>query len=87
MGRKVLATDTIRRVYARTEGKVPVIGVGGIATPEDAWQKIRAGASLLQVYTALIFQGPSLPHDLHAGLLQILEREGVSRLQDVVGQG
>ncbi len=84
---KDLATATIRRVYARTQGRVPVIGVGGITTAEDAWQKILAGADLLQVYSALIFEGPGLARTLHEGLADILAREGVRSLADAVGQG
>lgn len=83
---KDLATQTIRRVYARTQGRVPVIGVGGIATADDAWEKILAGADLLQVYSVLIFEGPGVVKDLHLGLLDIMAREGVTRLADVVGQ-
>ena len=83
---KHLATATIRRVYARTQGKVPLIGVGGIATAEDAWEKLLAGADLLQVYSALIFAGPGLAKELHLGLLDIMEGEGVKSLAEVVGQ-
>ena len=82
-----LATATIRRVYARTQGRVPVIGVGGIASADDAWDKLLAGADLLQLYSALIFQGPGLVKAIHLGLLDIMDREGVKRLGDVVGQG
>ncbi len=84
---KDLATQTIRRVYARTRGRVPVIGVGGITTADDAWEKLLAGADLLQVYSALIFHGPGLAKQLHLGLLDIMEREGVKKLGDVVGRG
>ncbi len=81
------ATQTIRRVYARTQGRVPVIGVGGIATADDAWEKLLAGADLLQVYSALIFQGPGVVKAIHLGLLDIMEREGVKSIGEVVGQG
>ncbi len=84
---KPLATAMVRRVYARTQGRVPVIGVGGIATADDAWEKILAGADLLQVYSALIFEGPGLAKALHEGLLDIMAREGVRTLGEVVGQG
>jgi dihydroorotate dehydrogenase len=84
---KDVATRTIRRVYARTRGRVPVIGVGGIATADDAWEKLLAGADLLQLYSALIFHGPGIVEQIHLGLLEIMAREGVHALHEVVGQG
>ena len=56
------STEVLRRVYALTEGKVPLIGVGGVASAEDAYAKIRAGASLVQLYSALVYTGPPLSH-------------------------
>ena len=84
---RALATQAIRRVRSRTAGRVPIIGVGGIATADDAWEKLLAGADLLQIYTALIYDGPGLVRTLHGDLLQRLEREGARSLSEVVGQG
>jgi dihydroorotate dehydrogenase len=72
------AERTCARLYLRTLGSVPVIGVGGIATAEDAYRRIRAGASLIQVYTALVYEGPSLPGRLERGLAKLLERDGLT---------
>lgn len=82
-----LATQTVRRVYAQTQGKVPIIGVGGIETADDAWDKLLAGADLLQVYSAFIYRGPTLLHDLHVGLQARMDAEGVRNLRELVGQG
>jgi dihydroorotate dehydrogenase len=59
--------------------------VGGIFTSDDAWDKIAAGASLLQVYTGLVYEGPSIAGDIVRGLKARMEREGVKRLADLVG--
>jgi len=66
------------RLFLRVSGRAPIIGVGGIATAEDAYRRIRAGASLLQVYTAFIYGGPSLARDLQDGLARLLERDGLT---------
>jgi dihydroorotate dehydrogenase len=64
--------------------KVPIVGVGGIATPEDAYARIRAGASLVQLYTALIYEGPGLPRRISAGLTALLARDRLT-LQEAIG--
>ncbi len=79
------ATEVVRRVARRAAGRLAVIGVGGIATPEDAYTKIRAGASLVQVYTGLIYQGPNLARRLVIGLQRLLDRDGLS-LGEAVGR-
>jgi len=66
------------RLYLRVGGRAPIVGVGGIATAEDAYRRIRAGASLLQVYTALIYRGPSVARDIQDGLARLLERDGLT---------
>lgn len=65
--------------------KLPLVGVGGIASAEDAYQRLRAGASLIQLYTALIFEGPSLPRRINAGLAALLKRDGLS-LAEAIGK-
>lgn len=79
------ATDVIRFLYRQTQGKMPLIGVGGIFTAEDAYARIKAGASLVQFYTALVYEGPFLPRRINAGLLRQMERDGVKRIADAVG--
>ncbi|AFZ45065.1 dihydroorotate oxidase A [Halothece sp. PCC 7418] len=79
------ATEIIRFIYDETEGKLPIIGVGGIFTAEDAWEKITAGATLLQVYTGWIYEGPLMPRRVMAGLTQKLDEHGLLSLSDAVG--
>lgn len=66
------STEVIRHLYRQTRGALPIIGVGGISGVEDAWEKVLAGATLLQVYSGLVFEGPSLPTDLILGLRERL---------------
>lgn len=80
-----MATATVRRVFRVTKGKVPIIGVGGIASAEDAYEKILAGANLVQVYTGLIYEGPTLAAKINRGLLQLLERDGLANVAAAVG--
>ncbi len=81
------STQVLARLHRETGGRLPLIGVGGIASPEDAWQKIRAGASALQIYTALVYRGLSLVPRILAGLDAILAREGFASLSEAVGTG
>jgi dihydroorotate dehydrogenase len=81
-----LSTNIVRNLFRLTEGRVPIIGVGGIFTAEDAYEKICAGASLVQVYTGLIYCGPSLPRILCTGLRDLLHRDGIDHIADAVGR-
>jgi len=80
------STATLRRMYQLTEGKIPLIGVGGIASAEDAYAKIRAGASLVQLYTALIYQGFGLVENINRGLVALLARDGFKTVAEAVGK-
>jgi dihydroorotate dehydrogenase len=64
-----------------------IVGVGGIASGEDAYEKIRAGASLIQVYTGLIYEGPTLVKKINQTLVRLMERDGYSNIQEAVGSG
>jgi len=79
------ATTVVARVARRLAGRAPVIGVGGIDSAEAAWEKIRHGASLVQVYTGLIYQGPGLARRINRGLIGLLDAHGLKRLSDAVG--
>ena len=79
------ATQMIAKLYRLTQGKIPLIGVGGIFTSEDAWEKIAAGASLVQLYTGFIYQGPSIAKDINEGLARLLTDEGFKTLDEAVG--
>jgi dihydroorotate dehydrogenase len=75
----------IRHLYRQTQGKLPIIGVGGIFTPSDAWEKIAAGASLIQLYTGLVYEGPGLVRNIVRGLRQRLEQAGFAHFRQAVG--
>ncbi len=79
------ATQMIAALYRLTGGRIPLIGVGGIFTAEDAWEKICAGASLIQVYTGFIYKGPSIVRQINEGLVEILRREGFAKIDEAVG--
>ena len=80
-----LATQTLRDMYKLTNGSIPLIGVGGIASAEDAYEKIKAGASLVQLYTALVFQGVELARQINEGLLELLEKDGLKHIKFAIG--
>lgn len=80
---KSKATEKIRFISERTD--LPIIGVGGISTAEDAYRKIRAGASLVQLYTGLIYEGPSVAKEINRGLIKRLNRDGFDSLNEAVG--
>jgi dihydroorotate dehydrogenase len=80
-----LSTSVIRKFYALSKGQIPIIGVGGIKNGKDAYAKIRAGASLVQLYSSLIFQGPSLPSMINRELLELLARDGYQNISEAIG--
>jgi len=80
-----LSTNVIAKVYRLSKGKIPIIGVGGIFSAEDAFEKICAGASLLQVYTGFIYEGPGIAYKINSGLLKLLKQNGFSSLDQAVG--
>jgi len=86
-GRALFAPSTalLSDMYRLTQGRLPLIGVGGVAGAADAYAKIRAGASLVQLYTALVFEGPSLVGRIKAGLGELLRREGFDSVGNAVG--
>ena len=79
------STEFVRHLYKQTQGKLPIIGVGGIFSADDAWEKITAGASLVQCYTGLVYEGPSLAKKVVTGLRGRLEKAGMKNLQMAVG--
>ena len=81
------STRTLARLSQLTQGKLPLIGVGGIASAEDAYQKIRAGACAVQLYTALVFQGLSLIPKIAIGLDALLARDGFATVAQAAGTG
>jgi dihydroorotate dehydrogenase len=87
-GRPVAArsTEIIRRVFQRTQGQLPIIGVGGIFSGADAWQKICAGASLVQIYTGFIYRGPTMVRAVLDELEQQLTTAGLRSVQQAIGR-
>jgi dihydroorotate dehydrogenase len=79
------STEVLATLYRLTGGALPLIGVGGVATAEDAFAKVRAGASAVQLYTAMVFEGVSLGRRIAAGLDRLLAQAGVANMADAVG--
>jgi len=79
------STRVLGRLANLTEGKIPLIGVGGIASADDAYTKIKAGASAVQLYTAMIYQGLSLAQRIAENLDKLLARDGIINVVDAVG--
>ena len=79
------STAVLSEMYRHCAGKLPLIGVGGIASGENAYQKIRSGASLVQLYTALVYRGPRLITEIKRDLVACLERDGFSSITDAIG--
>ena len=80
------STECLRQLYRLTKGRIAIIGCGGVASGADAYAKIRAGASLVQVYSALIFHGPGLAQRIKGELAQLLRADGFQSVADAVGR-
>jgi dihydroorotate dehydrogenase len=79
------STEVIRYIWQQSQGQIPIIGVGGIFTAEDAWDKITAGACLVQVYTGWVYQGPGMIRRILQGLLLKLSENGLNSISEAVG--
>ncbi|MFL6758347.1 quinone-dependent dihydroorotate dehydrogenase [Sphingomonas sp.] len=82
---KPLALDALRRFRRASGGEIPLIGVGGIASADDAWERIRAGASLVQLYSAMVYEGSGIARRIALGLADRLKRDGFANIADAVG--
>ena len=82
---KALALATLRDFRRATGGAMPLIGVGGIASAEDAWARIRAGASLVQLYSAMVYEGPGIARAITTGLEALMARDGFASIAEAVG--
>lgn len=80
-----LAQQRLRDFRKATGGAIPLVGVGGIASAEDAWARIRAGASLVQLYSAMVYGGPGLPRRILRGLEALMRRDGFASIAEAVG--
>ena len=82
-----ISTNMIKKFYKKLNGKIPIIGVGGVNSGKSAYEKIVAGASLLQLYTGFVYRGPSAAKDIKKELIQILKAEGLSNIKEAIGKG
>ena len=83
---KALSTSVIRKLYSALQGRVPIIGVGGIENADDAWEKMVAGADAVQLYTALIYRGPAVVHDIVEGLKRRIAESGDATLAQALAR-
>ena len=81
------STEVISGIYRYSKGKLPIVGVGGIFTPQDAFEKIAAGACLIQAYTGFVYQGFTFARDINFGLAKILREKGFKSLDEAIGTG
>ncbi|MCK5041892.1 MAG: quinone-dependent dihydroorotate dehydrogenase [Sphingomonadales bacterium] len=79
------STEVLKKFYRHLAGQVPIVGVGGIASADDAYEKIRAGATLIQLYSALVYGGPDLVGEILEGLSRHIEDDGFNSINDAVG--
>lgn len=79
------SNQVISKIYTYSKGKLPIVGVGGIFTAEDAFAKIAAGASLLQAYTGFVYGGPTFAREINGGLAKILKERGFNSIDEAVG--
>jgi len=82
-----ISTNMIKKFYKLLNGTIPIIGVGGINSGKSAYEKIIAGASLLQLYTGFVYRGPSTAKDIKKELIQILKSDGIKNIKDAIGKG
>ena len=82
-----LSDRLIANIYKKTQGKKIIIGCGGVSSAEDAYKKIKMGASLIQLITGMIFEGPQVISDINIGLVQLLKKDGYSNISQAVGKG
>ena len=79
------STDQLKKVYEYTKGQIPLIGVGGISSAKDAYNKIRSGASLVQLYTGIVYHGPGLIKKMNSEISALLKNDGFDSISDAVG--
>ncbi len=82
-----ISTNIIKKFYKELNSKIPIIGVGGVNSGKSAYEKIIAGASLLQLYTSFVYRGPFVAKDIKKELIQILKVEGIKNIKEAVGAG
>lgn len=83
---KSLATAFVRHLYRAVGGKLPIVGVGGIFSADDAYEKIKAGATAVQIYTGFIYEGPAAVKRINQGLIRLMQRDGYRSIAEAIGQ-
>lgn len=81
---RMRSTEIVAHIFKQTSGKLPIIGVGGVFHAGDAWEKIIAGATLVQVYTGMVYEGPSIAREIVTGLRELLQEHGFETVQEAV---
>ena len=84
---RALALKALRDFRAASGGQIPLIGVGGISSADDAWERIRAGANLVQLYTAMVYEGPGIARRIALGLAERLSQDGFANIAEAVATG
>ncbi len=82
---KDISTNLIKKFYKETKGKISIIGVGGVDSGQGAFEKIAAGANAIQLYTGMVYKGPGVVKDIKRSLIEILKKEKISNISQVVG--
>ena len=82
---QVKSDQVLKWVAERTENKIPLIGVGGVFTAADAYRKIKLGASLVEVYTGWIYEGPLMVKRINQGLVELLKKDGFKHISEAIG--
>jgi len=76
----------LKKMYELTNGQIPLIGVGGISSGRDCYEKIKSGASLIQLYTALVYSGPNLINSMKGDLIDLIKTDGYKNVSEVIGK-
>ena len=81
------SNEVTKNFYKLTKGKIPIVGVGGISNGKDAYERIKSGASLIQIYSALVYHGPELANEINEDLLELMNKDGFKSISEAVGKG
>ena len=76
----------LKKMYELTNGQIPLIGVGGISSGKDCYEKIKSGASLVQLYTSLVYSGPNLINNMKSELVDLIKTEGYKNISELIGK-
>ena len=80
-----LSTELIKKFYIHLKGKIPIIGVGGVDSGKSAFEKLAAGASAIQLYTGMVYKGPTIVKEIKKELIDTMKEKGFKNIKDIVG--